>query len=67
MTNQAYCNVSDIILEIVNVAEDGLGSVDIHRTLKRRLRGKVCKNNKVSYLQKSIILYKKVSYFCKVK
>ena len=29
-----------LIVEIVNAAEDGLGSVDIHRTLKQRLRGK---------------------------
>ena len=31
---------TDLIVEIVNAAEDGLGSVDIHQTLKRRLRGK---------------------------
>ena len=31
---------TDFIVEMVNAAEDGIGSVDIHQALKRRFRGK---------------------------
>ena len=40
MTNKAYSNVSDIIVDLVNDAEDGLGIAEIHQALKRSLRGK---------------------------
>ena len=40
MTNEAYSNISDIIVDLVNAAEDGLGSADIYQALKRSLRGK---------------------------
>ena len=40
MANKEKKDVSAIIAEIVNGAEDGLSSVDIHLALKRRLRGK---------------------------
>ena len=40
MTNEAYSNISDIIVDLVNAAEDGLGSADIYQVLKRSLRGK---------------------------
>ena len=40
MTNEVYSNISDIIVDLVNAAEDGLGSADIYQALKRSLRGK---------------------------
>ena len=40
MTNEAYSNISNIIVDLVNAAEDGLGSDDIYQALKRSLRGK---------------------------
>ena len=33
-------NKPDLIVEIINAAEDGIGSADIYRALKQRLRGK---------------------------
>ena len=40
MTEEAYGNVSKIIVNLVNAAEDGLGIADIRQALKRKLRGK---------------------------
>ena len=40
MKNMTKSDVSKIIVEIVNGAEDGLSSTDIHQALKRSLRGK---------------------------
>ena len=33
MTNEAYSNVSNIIVNLVNAAEDGLGIADIRQAL----------------------------------
>ncbi len=40
MTNEAGSDVSEIIINLVNVAEDGLGIADIQQSLKHRLHGK---------------------------